>query len=197
MKFNFLVNQESYLRTTEFLADQMRKKGYAWQTGKMKPMDSILFTNRQIEVGGTQQLLTGSTLQERGVTNFDGNKLTKGRVFVANAISFGFKVDTTGKSVHSVAYNYGEVPAYLEFANIVIKQKDEILLKIPVGSIYRASNDRYAKSFMSLGGLVLIEDDTPIEYEIEFPQGIDAGLPDGQSLYITSQLKGLETYLKR
>lgn len=194
---NFLSNQEEYLRGTEYLKDQIKRKGYQWETSKMKPMDGAMFANKEIEVGGTQQLLTGSSVKERGVTNFDGSQLVKGRVFVANAISFGHAVADKGTLVHALDYNYNTVPAYLKHAVLVLKQKDEKVINLPVIDIINNSGKGDGSFYRKLGALALIEDEAIVDLEIEFPQGVNAGLASGKALFVSVYIKGLETHLKR
>lgn len=194
---NFLKNNETYLRTTEFLLDQIRKKGYDWRVEKMRPMDGELYANAQVDPSGAQNLLTGSSKEEKGITNFNGNKLVKNRVFVANGIAFGWGQAAAGTAPHAVEYNYKEIPAFLAQATIVLKQHDEVVLKLPIASIINANGRGNQSVYRELGALSLIEDEAIIEYTIEFPAGVSASLEADKVLYVSAYLRGLETYVKR
>ncbi|TDQ22754.1 hypothetical protein [Tenacibaculum caenipelagi] len=194
---NFLANQEMYLRTTEFLKDQIKKKGYNWNTGKMKPMDAELYVNAKVGTSGSVNLLTGSTQEVRGITNFNGNKLVKERVYVANGVAFGSVVADAGANAASVAYNFNTAPDYLRFANLVLKQKDEVVMKLPIGSIINATGRSNDTVYRDLQAFAFIEDESLITYDIEYPEGVEANIPDGQALFVSAKLRGLETFLKR
>lgn len=193
----YFANNEAYLRATEFLKGQIIKKGYDWDTARMKPMDSELYVNKSIEVGGTVPLLTGASVQERGITNFDGNKLEKGRVFVANGVAFSFVVDDKTKLAHGVTYSSADLPPALAFANLVLKQKDEVIIKIPINALTRANGRANASDYRELGALALIEDNAIVEFDIEFPQGAEMTVATGKALFVSVSLRGFETYLKR
>lgn len=195
---NFLSNQEGYLRVTEFLKDQITSKGYKWDTARMKPMDAELYANAKIEVGGTVPLLTGASQEVKGVTNFNGNKLVKGRVFVADGIALGWAEGADDAAVHSLDYNYTSVPACLAQANLVLKQKDESVIKLPISSIINANGRGNESVYRSLSAFALIEDESVVDYDIEFPQGVQFS-PEtaGNKLFVSAYLRGFETYLKR
>ncbi|WP_408039801.1 hypothetical protein, partial [Tenacibaculum amylolyticum] len=104
---NFLRNEEKYLRVTEYLKEKnaMRKPNEKWNIAAMKPMPSFLYANKKIDVGGTVPLLTGSSVDKTGVTNFDGNSLVKGRVFVADGITLKWATAAPNTDVQNVAFS--------------------------------------------------------------------------------------------
>nr|MBX2855020.1 hypothetical protein [Paracoccaceae bacterium] len=118
---NFLRNEEPYLRITEYLRHKnaMRKENEKWNISAMKPMPGFLYANKKVDVGGTVSLLTGSSVAKRGVTNFDGNSLVKGRVFVANAITFKHAVDDATTPEQDVAYSLVKMPNVLMQSTLV------------------------------------------------------------------------------
>ncbi len=191
----FLPNNELFLKTATFLKKQLVYKGYDWNVSKMKPMDGELYANAKVEVGGTVELLTGASTEVRGVTNFNGNKLVKNRIFVTDAIAFGYAIDDETKAEHEVEYVYNKIPAYLRHANIVLKQKDERVISMPIGSIINGREN--GSQYRQLGALALIEDDSLVNLEIEFPQGVKAEIPEGKKLFVSFYMKGIETYIKR
>lgn len=194
---NFLKNQDKHLRVEEFLKDQIKKRGYNWNTAKMKPMDGEMYANAKIGGSGTEDLLDGNTNEVRGITNFNGNTLVKERIFVADGIAFGWAVADSDSNVASVTYNYNTITDYLRHANIVMKQKDEVILKLPLGAINNATGKSTDSVYRDLGSFALIEDEAVITYQIEFPQGVSAPLVAGKSLFVSAYLRGTETFLKR
>lgn len=194
---NFLRNEEPYLRITEYLKykNSMRKENEKWNISAMKPMPGFLYANRKIDVGGTVSLLTGSSVAKRGVTNFDGNSLVKGRVFVANGITFKCAVDDATKPEQHVAYSLNKMPNELLQSTLVIKQKNEILIELPISDVLASTEN--GSHYYKLGSFALLEDDTITEIEIQYPEGVKIALDAGKALFASARLSGFVTYQKR
>ncbi|WP_299134573.1 hypothetical protein [uncultured Tenacibaculum sp.] len=192
---NHYLNEEEYLKVTTYLADKNERKGYGWNIRNMKPMPGELYINKEIETGGIVNLLDGETNNVRGVTNFDKNTLVEGRVFVISSVSFASAIEDAGKAVHGVDYSFDNVPASLRFSYLVVKQNDEVLMKLPINSILNGYKD--GEKYRDLGAFSLIVPSQPIEVNIEYPNGTKITLPDGKSLYSSVFFRGFETYLKR
>lgn len=194
---NFLRNEEPYLRITEYLKDKnsRRKENEKWNISAMKPMPSFLYANKKVDVGGTVSLLTGSSVAKRGVTNFDGNSLVKGRVFVAYAITFKSAIAPSKTPEQEVNYSIAKVPNILKQSHLVIKQKNEILIDLPICDILSSTEN--GNHYFKLGSFALLEDDTITEIEIQYPEGAKIALPDGEALFTSARLSGFSTYQKR
>ncbi|RLK06752.1 hypothetical protein [Tenacibaculum discolor] len=194
---NFLRNEEPYLRVTEYLKykNSKRKENEKWNISAMKPMPSFLYANKKVDVGGTVSLLTGSSVAKRGVTNFDGNSLVKGRVFVANGITFKCAIDDANKPEQDIAYSIAKVPNTLMQSMVVVKQKNEILIELPICDILGATES--GNHYFKLGSFALLEDDTITEIEIQYPEGAKITLEDGKALFASARLSGFATYQKR
>ncbi len=192
---NYLSNEEGYLKVATFLAEQNERKGFGWQTGKLKPTPSELFVQGVITAGGTQHLLGGSTVQEKGITNFDGNRLMKDRIFTISEVTVQFGTANATTKPYNVSYNDEDFPAQLENAVLLIRQKNEVIVKLPISAIQNAkkSPDYYRK----LGALALLEPEHEVEMTIEFPTGTSMKVGEGKSAYVRVLLKGFETYSKR
>lgn len=193
----FLKNSETLVRGVEYLKDKYKRGNYDWDLEKMKPIAGDLYANKEIKASGRQNLLNGSSTQVVGVTNFDGNQLAKGRAFVATHVAFGFAEAPKGKPVSSVEYNFAQVPAYLNHANLILKQKDEVLVRLPILSIIGANGRGTETVYRELESFELIEDETKTELSIEFPEEMEANIDAANSLYVSTHFKGLETFLKR
>lgn len=194
---NFLRNQEPYLRITEYLKykNAMRKSNEKWNISAMKPMPSFLYANKKVDVGGSVALLTGSSVAKRGVTNFDGNALVKGRVFVASGISIKCAIADETAPVQDVKYVNDSIPNVVMQAHIVVKQKNEILIDLPISDIIEASEQ--GSIYFNLGSFALLEDDTITEIEIQYPEGAKLTLDAGKALFTSCRLSGFVTYQKR
>lgn len=192
---NFLANQEEYLRVTEYLGYQKELKGYDWNVPKMKPMDAEMYVNTSIEEGGIQELLDGGSKEIKGVTNFNGNTLVKGRIMVANGISFGWAEGNEDEEPFNLKYNYSSVPTSLQYATLVFKQSDETLFKMTIASIMNGQKE--GSLYRDLGGFYLIEDLQPIDISIEFPKGVKSAIAKDKKLFVSVYTRGFETYLKR
>lgn len=194
---NFLKNEEAYIRITEYLKDKnsKRKENEMWNIGAMKPMPSFLYANKKVDVGGTVSLLTGSSVAKRGVTNFDGNSLVKGRVFVASGITIKSAIDDLAMPEQDVNYSIAKLPNVLKQSNLVIKQKNEILIDLPICDILGATEN--GNHYFKLGSFALLEDDTITEIELQYPEGAKLSLDAGKALFVSARLSGFSTYQKR
>lgn len=194
----FLRNEEQYLRITEYLKDKnsRRKENEKWNIQFMKPIPTFLYANKKVDVGGTVSLLTGSSVAKRGVTNFDGNLLSRGRVFVATGISFKHAIDDATKDEQHVSYVINKTPNVLLQSHLVIKQKNEILIELPIGDILASTEN--GSHYFQLGAFALLEDETITEIEIQYPEGAKLDeLTEGKALFCSARIKGFSTYLKR
>ncbi|MBE7671564.1 hypothetical protein [Tenacibaculum piscium] len=191
----FLKNNEAHLRTISFLKSEIIKKGYDWNTAKSKPIDAALYANTQVQVGGSVDLLDGATTEVRGTTNFNGNKLVKGRPAVINSIALGFAIGTPGQLPHALDFDYSKTHHDLQFANLVMKQKDEVLIKLPITSIVDSLKD--GSKYRELSSLVLVEDESIIDLTVEFPPQLVSKVPTGKVLFVSAMFQGHEVYLKR
>ncbi len=194
---NFLRNEEAYLRTTEYLKykNSMRKENEKWNIAAMKPMPSFLYANKKVDVGGSVALLTGSSVAKRGVTNFDGNSLVKGRVFVASGIAIKCAIADEKTPAQDVKYSATSIPNVVMQAHLIVKQKNEILIDLPISDIVEASEE--GSVYFKLGSFALLEDDTITEIDIQYAEGAKLALDTGKALFVSSRLSGFVTYQKR
>ncbi|GIZ16215.1 hypothetical protein [Capnocytophaga catalasegens] len=192
---DFLQNEEQYLRVANYLMKVNQDKALNLPLSTMKPTPSELYVNTIFTAGGNVPLLTGNITQEVGITNFDGNKLEDKRYFVIDGVTiqYGEGTKATDK-VFAVKYDK-ELPAVLLSSTLVIRQKNEIVLKLPVASIEMAKKS--FEVYRKLGALALLEPNAPIEMFLETPMGSTIQVSSGDSSYIRVLLKGFETYLKR
>ncbi len=192
---NYLSNEEPFVKVATFLEEQNERKNFGWEIGKMKPTPSELYVQGVISAGGSQHLLGGSTVQEKGVTNFDGNRLQKGRAFAISDVTVQFGAATGTTKPYNVSYNDEAFPAQLENAMLVIRQKNEVIVKLPISAIQNAKNsDNY---YRNLGAFALLEPEHEVEMFIDFPTGSKMNTPEGKAPYVRVLLKGFETYSKR
>ncbi|WP_299833765.1 hypothetical protein [uncultured Tenacibaculum sp.] len=194
---NFLRNEEPYLRITEYLKykNSLRKENEKWNITAMKPMPSFLYANKKVDIGGTVSLLTGSSVAKRGVTNFDGNSLVKGRVFVANGITFKYAIADATTLEQDVAYTLTQMPNVLMQSTLLVKQKNEILIELPISDILASTEN--GSHYFKLGSFALLEDDTITEIDIQYPEGAKLTLGAGEALFASARLSGFQTYQKR
>ncbi len=192
---NPFSNEEGYVKVATFLVEQNTKKGFDWDIPKLKPTPSELFVQGVIIAGGTQHLLGGSTVQEKGITNFDGNRLGKGRIFVIDALTVQYGVADATEKPYNVSYNDSNFPAQLENATLVVRQKNETIVKLPISAIQNAKkSDAY---YRKLDAFALLEPEHEVEMYIEFPTGTKINLSEDKGAFVRVLLKGFETYSKR
>ncbi|WP_435263852.1 hypothetical protein [Tenacibaculum sp. nBUS_03] len=196
---NYLLNKEGLLRAMVFFKQRNDEKPIFSTGDQIKPIPSELYVNKEINVaGGKVSLLIGSTDNEIGVTNFDGNKLDDGRAFAVDGISFKFGIAKSGTKPYNVDFATGVTKAQkaaFQFANIVLKQNNEILVRLPISSIENGKQE--FSEYRDLD-LTLIAPKTKVEVEIEFPDEVAAPtLTAGNSIFISAVFRGYESYQRR
>ncbi|MCD8425562.1 hypothetical protein G1K75_09570 [Tenacibaculum finnmarkense] len=197
---NFLVNQEPYLRVTEYLgykkstSEEYRRE---WTVGKMKPTPAELYINRKITPGSTVNLLEGIQLDIKGQCNYnDGRKLTPGRVFVASELAFGWVIADKDSNPALLKYNYSELNPYLSNVTLHNRQGEETLIDMPLSMI--VSNGELHGIYKELGAFVLFDDKHQIEAQLRFPEGdYTSMIPDGKALFISQRIAGMQTITQR
>ncbi len=195
----FLSNNEEVLRAKEYLRKLIELKEKGWDTKRMKLVDSELFANAKIGTGGFQEMLLSSDVKKVGITNFDGNKLAPNRIFVMNGVTIGYAEAEDEKTPDKVDYQFPKpsvkLPTYLAHANLVLKQAGEVIVNLPIRSIWNgaiSTKDLYR----DLGALELIEDNSTVSLTVEFPSNADAPA-GGKKLFVSVFFKGFETYTTR
>lgn len=190
-----LLNEEQYVKVSNFLENVNAEKNLRMPVARLKPTPSELYVHSKFAAGGVANLLTSNAVQEVGVTNFDGNKLESDRYFVADAVTVQYGEGTASSDkVYSIKYDK-ELPAVLLSSHLVIRQKNEIIVKLPISAIENAKkSDAY---YRKLEALALIEPNAPVEIQIETPMGSTITPSSGDSSYVRVLIKGFETYQKR
>jgi len=167
------------------------------QSGKINPRDSTLTVRNLVVAGGTVNLLDGYNAQERGKNDFNGNKLTNGRLFVIDSLQVNYGIGVTAtiaSSYDKVAYTTALPPA-LTSSNIVIRQGDDVIRRISIAAINLAKSTD--TQWYELDGFALLQEDVVTSIEIEFPVGADLAAGASNSGYVEVILKGAETVVKR
>ena len=194
---NILLNEEKCLRVATFLSRQAQRCNLTpEQMNRMKPTPSEIFLNSLFAAGGNVSLIDGNSTQQKGVTNFDGNRLENGRFFVIDGVTILYGEAADGTKVWDVTYNKA-LPAVLQSSDFVVRQNGEIIVKLPVAAIENAkkSTEDY---YRVLGALAVIEPTQTIEMMIETPVGSSiTPATSGHKSFVRVLLRGFETYVKR
>ncbi|WP_299673269.1 hypothetical protein [uncultured Tenacibaculum sp.] len=198
-QLNYYSNSEDFLKALSFFQAANNNKQIFNADDVIKPMPSELYVNREITVaGGKKPLLIGSTDNETGVTNFDGNKLEDGRAFVINGIAVNIGIGKKGVKPYNVDYlteisKEQKIP--FQFANVLVKQKDEILVRMPLSSIENGKKDFSGYRDIALS---LIAPGSKVEVELEFPDEVETPTLDAdKAFYVSVIFRGFESYQKR
>ncbi|MFL0077015.1 hypothetical protein V3A08_07450 [Tenacibaculum maritimum] len=196
---NYLSNKEGALRALTFFIERHEEKPIFSSKSEIKPMPSEVYVNKEITVGGgTIDLLKGSANNEVGVTNFDGNKLDDGRAFAVDGVAFHIAIGDSGAHPYNVDYDKGVQSSEFQpfqFANLVLKQNNEILVKLPISSIENGKEN--FSEYRDLD-LTLISPKTKVEVQIQFPDDVAVPvLDDGKALFVSAKFRGYESYQRR
>lgn len=197
----YFKNEEKYTRAATFLATQGERIGLTEeQMSRMKLTPTELYVASKIVAGGTAHLISGNTVQDVGVTNFDGNRLEDGRHFVIEALQLLYGEDEATAKVYDVKFKNGgqlEIPAVLAASHFVIRQSGEVIVNIPLASIIeaaKADGDKYRH----LGALALLAAGKNVEIFIETPVGSTiTPITSSKSSYVKVLLRGFQTLTKR
>ncbi|MFZ3565185.1 hypothetical protein [Tenacibaculum finnmarkense] len=192
---SLLSNQERYLRVTEFLKSKYKDSEeyqIEWNPKKMKPMDNELYVTTEASVGALVSLISGDTKEIKGLNNFNGNSLSKGKIAVIDGIAFGYVVADEDSVPHTLTFDYRKVPNYLRFANLKLSQDSQSLIDLPIGNIIDNRNE--AGIFKDMGAMVLVEDVSAIDLYIDYPKNLKATIPTGKKLFVSVRLNGMTTY---
>lgn len=188
-------NNEEHLLVENFLIKKIIDNKYDWDTKKSKIMDTTIYANSEVTVGGTFSLLDGDTNGVIGVTNLNGNQLNSGRPVVLCGVGIGFAVGTGGKKPHALDFDFSKTHHDLQFANLVVKQSNEILYRQPISAIINRLKE--GAKFSKLGSLELLLDKTDIDIDIEYPKNLVSTLGTNDKLYVSVMFPAKEVYLKR
>ncbi|MCG8724310.1 hypothetical protein [Tenacibaculum finnmarkense] len=192
---NLLSNQERYLRVTEFLKSKYqdsKKYQIEWNPKKMKPMDNELYVTTEASVGALVSLISGDTKEIKGLNNFNGNALSRGKIAIIDGVAFGYVVADEDSVPHTLTFDYRKVPNYLRFANLKLSQDSQLLIDLPIGNIIDSRNE--SGTFKDLGAMVLVEDVSAIDLYIDYPKNLKATIPEGKKLFVSVRLNGMTTY---
>ncbi|CAM1374399.1 conserved protein of unknown function [Tenacibaculum litopenaei] len=196
---NYLANKEGMLRAMTFFQDTHNKKAIFQNGDQIKPMASELYVNKLVSIaGGKQSLLQSGSDNVVGVTNFDGNKLDQGRAFALDGVSFHAAIGDKGAKPYNVDYATGITKAQaqaFQFANLVLRQNNEILMRLPISSILNGKQE--FSEYRDLDLIMLIPQKV-IEVELEFPDEVAApSVGDGKAIFVSVKFRGYESYQRR
>lgn len=192
-----LVNKPKFMVLMGFLASVMGiltvNAQQLYNQGKIKPTDSELYIRKDVGTGGTINLLEGLSTSTVGISNFDGQRLDTDRNFVIDALTVNYGVAAIGASPSAVDYTTG-LPAALKNSHLVIRQNNEVIVKLPISSIFDAKNTDVR--YRELDGFALLKDSKTISIDLEMPAGADLAPGGGNAGFVEVALKGFETYIK-
>lgn len=190
-----LKNQEPFIRVTSYLTSLMSAGILDIPNiSKVKPMPTTLYASSAFSAGGTTEILTTNVVQEQGVTNFDGNRLEKGRNFVVTGVTVLYGEDETNKRVWEVDYTK-ELPSVLKNSSLIIRQENEPLLEVFIKDIDLCKTQN--NKFKLMEAFALIKESYPVELLIKTPLGSSITPEAGKKAFVQVLLQGFETKTKR
>ena len=141
--------------------------------------------------GGKIRLIDSDLKKAVGITNFDGNKLAKGRILVVDSIRTKFT--DVGATPQNADYNSTRFYKELQGAELTLVQNKEVLIDLPLSDLQGFKQDDYRE----LSNSPMIVDDLEFEWMLEIPKGIS--VPDslngvGNDVFLSIQLRCTEFY---
>jgi hypothetical protein len=140
--------------------------------------------------GGQIRLTDSDTKKAVGVTNFDGNKLVKGRVLVMDAIRVRFS--DVGATVQNASYSDAGLYKELQGGELRLVQNKEVLVDLPLSDLRGFNVDDYRE----LSNAPMIVDEAEFDWILELPKGVvvPENAKDGQGVFISIQVRCTEFY---
>ena len=121
--------------------------------------------------GGIQKLITPNTKRDLGVTNFEGNKLNAGKFFTIDGVKISVAYAENGQPWRqSSVSNVVDYAQDLLDAELVVKQGERILIKLPVFDIVDSSRNPSSKDnmdFREISTFPVLAPNEPFEINIE------------------------------
>ncbi|MCG8766165.1 hypothetical protein G1L24_13470, partial [Tenacibaculum finnmarkense] len=151
-----------------------------------------LYVTTEASVGALVSLISGDTKEIKGLNNFNGNALSRGKIAIIDGVAFGYVVADEDSVPHTLTFDYRKVPNYLRFANLKLSQDSQLLIDLPIGNIIDSRNE--SGTFKDLGAMVLVEDVSAIDLYIDYPKNLKATIPEGKKLFVSVRLNGMTTY---
>jgi hypothetical protein len=154
----------------------------------------VLEIKKNIQGGGTVDLIDATTLRVDGICSFDKNRLETGRAFVFDEISLGYRNHADAGKEGSLAYTLA-LPAELQNATFIVNQNGKEVLRMPVIDITNLTAGQNASDqYTKLKSLILLADAKETSLQLKFPPGVS--LAAGTNHYISLRMSGLQTSLK-
>lgn len=158
---------------------------------KIKIEDQTLYIRKEINGGGTQKLLSGSTERIPGICSFDKNRLENGRVFIFDGIAINYKSDAASGKEGTLEYT-SKAPAPLQNADFVITQNGIEVLRLPVRDLHNiGTGQTVLQDYTELKTFRYLNDVHTIEMNFEFPDG--SSLDAATKHYVQVRLRGVQT----
>jgi hypothetical protein len=200
--------------------DYLTKKSKILNTNKMKRQAQLVNAIQKLQarskaVGGTRnnlptkvsdttmylvhrvdgnasiiELTDEQTKKEVGVTNFDGNKLAKGRNFVMDEMKVTLAKD--GLVAKNVDWKGKKVTLIPELANAELKisQGENMLLSISVSDLSLSNDD---DDFRTIGSTPVFGEETPIKWVLTYPNGVAVPAETTDGLFLKIECRGFQS----
>lgn len=169
------------------------------EMGRIKLVDICQVLRTKVTGGASLVfLLESSTIFKKGISDWDGNKLPSKENIILSTLRLGYGAHATEVNPAKVKYErtLANVPASLQNASVIIKQNDKVLVKLPVSALMHEEKSRevVGETGFDLKSLQLIKEQSPIEINLEFPEGV--GLTETGEHFLEVSLVGQKTAIK-
>lgn len=202
-KTNTMLKTDS-TRSHRFLKLMGKKKKFSrqtqadFQTGKLRFLDADLLHSAEItEGGGNYDLLKSTNDKVVGISDLDGDKLEPGVNIAVDRIKLAYGKDAAANNPTAASVSYSSLlsafPVELLRAKLVIKQDSKTKLRLPVERFTQQANSpkvQGEEDCLHLGSLIFLEENKPIEIQLEFEDAINAA---ADKHFVQCRFMGTET----
>ncbi|MCT4588358.1 MAG: hypothetical protein N4A71_11085 [Carboxylicivirga sp.] len=154
-----------------------------FDTNKLRFLDADLLHSAEItEGGGNFDLLKSTNDKVIGISDLDGDKLEPGVNIAVDRIKFSYGKAAASGSPTAASISYSSLvsafPPELLRAKLAISQDRKTKLRLPVERFTQQANSpkvQGEEDVLHLGSLIFLEENKPIEIQLEFEDAINAG----------------------
>lgn len=148
--------------------------------------------------GGSVKLVSASTLQKDGQSDFNNGRLRDNLSMILKALIVAHASEATETNPAKVQYKYthSTLPSALQNAEIELSQGNKSIKRLPVTAVMCATESQNPvgmDSDFELENWDIIRGDSPMEITLRFPEGVS--MPTDKEYFIEVILRG--SYLER
>lgn len=140
-------------------------------SGNIRVIDNFHYVRKQVDVGGTIQLVDTETKATLGVSTISENKLSFDKVAIIDRIKLGYDINANPNMEGAVKYDKA-LPAAFRNAFLRIRQGDYKFADLPLSELAnRYTGNSIKDDYLFLKNPLVLVGGTEFFFELVFPKG--------------------------